>query len=378
MPLSRCDWHSLWAAPHRPLFALAGLWAFAAPAVWLLPESFVLDRTAWHAHELLFGMGGAAVGGCLLTALPAWTGGEPVQPVVTRMLTMLWLAARVAGLFGDHIPAAVRLAGTAGYFAGLAAVLAWHLLPARVWSRLWVLLAPVILGGAAILSGSDNGEMRRNAPLLFSILIILIGGRAVPAFTRYWLKRMDVPVRLDDRPFLSRAAIPAILGAVLLDGLARGLLLIIAAALLFLRMARWQGLETVRYPALFMMHAAWASTPFGLLLVGFASIFPGEFPVSSALHALTMGAMGTMMLSFMLRPAMIRENDRLLVSRTMAGAYMLVCMSAFLRIGGGWLAVLQPLSALCWMAGWGLFILAYRPALSGPVQRPIFSVALRR
>ncbi len=346
--------------------------------VWLLPESVVLDRTAWHANELLFGMGGAAVGGYLLTALPAWTGAGPVQPVVTQMLTMLWLAARLTGLAGDELPVAVRLAGASGYFAALAAVLAWHLLRARAWGRLWILLAPVLLGGASILAGSDSGEVRRLAPFLFTMLIILIGGRAVPAFTRHWLKRTGVPVRLDDRPFLSHAAIPAILGAVLLDGLARGFLLIVAAALLFLRMARWQGFETVRYPALFMIHAAWASTPFGLLLAGIASIFPAEFPVSSALHALTMGAMGVMMLSFMLRPAMVRENDRLLVSRTMVGAYMLVCMSAFLRIGAGWLPILQALSALCWMAGWGLFILAYRPALSGLVQRPIFSAALRR
>ncbi|MDE3774849.1 NnrS family protein [Sinorhizobium meliloti] len=68
---------SIWRAPYRPLFFLAGLWALIVPIVWLLPEQLVPDRVEWHSRELLFGMGGAAAGGYLLTALPAWTRGAP-------------------------------------------------------------------------------------------------------------------------------------------------------------------------------------------------------------------------------------------------------------------------------------------------------------
>ena len=60
--------HPLWQAAHRPLFFCAGLAALVAPAVWLWPVGLVADPLHWHLHELLFGMGGAAVGGYLLTA----------------------------------------------------------------------------------------------------------------------------------------------------------------------------------------------------------------------------------------------------------------------------------------------------------------------
>lgn len=374
-------------APHRPLFALAGFWAFAAPAVWLLPESFGPDRAAWHAHELLFGMGGAAVGGYLLTALPAWTKRGPVSAAASGGLTILWLAARLTAFTWDYLPAAIRLIGISAYFAGLTAVLACHLLSAGVWHRLWAVVATSILGGASILSGlGDVAAIRSTMPLLFSVLIILIGGRAVPAFTRHWLERTGAPALTKDQPLLSHAAIIAILGACCLDmqehALAKGILLMLAAALVLVRMRHWRGLETARYPALFMMHVAFMWTPAGLLLLGLASIFPDEIPAPTALHGLTMGAMGTMILSFMMRAAMTRRGGRLLVSRTMTGAFILVCLSALIRLCVAWLPDLPvdpvALAALCWMAGWGLFLRAYLPALRGPVQRPVLSASSKR
>lgn len=66
--------HPLWQAAHRPLFFCAGLCALLVPAVWLWPGGLDADPVRWHLHELLFGMGGAAVGGYLLTALPAGPG----------------------------------------------------------------------------------------------------------------------------------------------------------------------------------------------------------------------------------------------------------------------------------------------------------------
>ncbi|KXF76098.1 short-chain dehydrogenase [Paramesorhizobium deserti] len=378
-------------APYRPLFLLAGAWAFAAPAVWFLPEGFGLDRAAWHAHELLFGMGGAAMGGYLLTAMPAWIKRGPVSATVAAGMAILWLAARLSGLLGDYVPVAVRLIGASAYFAGLTAILAYHLLFAGVWGRFWAIIAPAVFGGAAALSVSDLAgatamEIRNTAPLLFAVLIILIGGRAVPAFTRHWLERTGISAPIRDRPMLSRVAVIAVLGAICPGTkeyqLARGVLLILASALLFARMTAWRSVKTVRYPALFMMHVAFMWTPAGLLLLGLASIFPENLPASTTLHTLTMGAMGTMILTFMMRAAMIRRGDRLLVSRVMAGAFVLVCLSAVIRISANWLpdTAVDPvtLAAVCWMMGWALFLRAYLPALSGPVQRPVFSAALSR
>lgn len=138
--------------------------------------------------------------------------------------------------------------------------------------------------------------------------------------------------------------------------------------------------RTRHYPSLFILHVAFAWTPTALILGGLSAILPGQLPADDALHALTMGAMGTMIAAFMMRPAMVRDGESLILGRTMAGAFSLVSLSALLRISGGWLSkdYFDPVAvaAICWMAGWTLFLVAYFPAMSGPVPRPAFSAAL--
>ncbi|HOZ33904.1 MAG TPA: NnrS family protein, partial [Tabrizicola sp.] len=111
--------HPLWQAAHRPLFFCAGLAALVAPAVWLWPVGLVADPLHWHLHELLFGMGGAAVGGYLLTAAPSWTGAGRVGPQSVRALTLLWLLARLALPLAESLPFGLILTMALAYFAAL-------------------------------------------------------------------------------------------------------------------------------------------------------------------------------------------------------------------------------------------------------------------
>src|SRR5271166_693921 len=74
----------------RPFFLAAGVWALVGMAI--LPPFFageVAVPTAfspidWHAHEMIFGYGGAVVAGFLLTAIPNWAGRLPVAGVAAR------------------------------------------------------------------------------------------------------------------------------------------------------------------------------------------------------------------------------------------------------------------------------------------------------
>ncbi|WP_105382814.1 NnrS family protein [Neorhizobium alkalisoli] len=381
-------WRSLWVAPHRPLFFLAGLWALVAPGVWLLPEGLALDRVSWHRNELFFGMGGAAVGGYLLTALPAWTKRGPISPAISKLVTILWLAARLVAPF-NVLPLPVRAVVGSVYFFGLALILGYHLLLTKAWDRLWAVLATATLGIAAALSFSDQGawmylEGINGTPLLFVTIVVIVGGRAVPAFTRHWLERTGDTALEWDRPWLSRAAIAVVLGAAYLGGTehskAAGSLLVVAALLLFARTAGWYGYKTFRYPALLMLHIAWMWTPAALLVIGSSLLNPNWLPLKDAVHAITMGAMGSMMMAIMMRTAMIRKGPQLVLSPAMATAFSLVCLSSFLRIQRSWIpgGFIDPvaLAALCWMTGWALFLWSYLPALSGPLRRPVLSSGL--
>ncbi|OAP50490.1 NnrS family protein [Sinorhizobium saheli] len=377
------DWQSIWRAPYRPLFFLAGLWALAAPMVWLLAEETAPGRIAGHSRELLFGMAGAAAGGYLLTALPAWTSRGPVAPAVTVAAAGLWCLGRLTVLFAEHLPVLAAEVGACAYFAFLTAILAHGVLSAEAWYRYWAPLATAALGINAALG--EGVRSTGATPLLYVVLVVLVGGRAVPALTRHWLERTGRLKPFRDRPTLSHLAILGILAAIHLGGVhqhaASGLALIFSGMLLMLQMATWQTLRTRRYPALFMLHIAFAWTPAALGLNGLSALFPEQISPGAALHALTMGAMGTMISAFMMRSAMAREGERLIVSRVMAGAFALVSLSALLRVLDGWLEDAHfdpvPAAAVLWIAAWALFLVAYIPAMRGPVPRPVFSAAIR-
>src|SRR3569833_2772692 len=69
----------------RPFFLLAGAFALIAMILWIGALSGawsvggIEGPIAWHAHEMLFGYAGAALGGFVLTAVPNWTGRLPVS-----------------------------------------------------------------------------------------------------------------------------------------------------------------------------------------------------------------------------------------------------------------------------------------------------------
>jgi len=379
--------HPLWQAAHRPLFFCAGLAALFAPAVWLWPGGLGTDPLRWHLHELLFGMGGAAVGGYLLTALPNWTGAGRVSPQSVRALTLLWLLARLALPLAESLPFVLVLTMALAYFAALALILTRQLITARVWRRLWLIgaIAGLALGDAAVLADTLGRRETALDPLalvlLFAVLISIIGGRAVPAFTRSWLQTTAPHRPLYDNRLLSFGALiaTALGGGMALAGQtsAAGTWLVAAGVLHCLRLIGWQSLRTRHYPALLMLHLAWLWVPAGLILIGTALRHPQVLPLPAAAHGLTMGVMGLMILAIAGRAAMARQSGRLLAGRGLAWAFALVWLATLLRILTPFVPQNWPdpvvASAALWMLGWSIFLCAYRSALHGPLPFPILS-----
>lgn len=379
--------HPLWRAAYRPLFLCAGLWALLAPVVWLWPGGLGADPVGWHLHELIFGMGGAAVGGYLLTALPSWTGRGPISPQVVRALTILWLLARLVPLVSGHLPIVLLVAVALGYFGLLAAVLARQLLLARVWSGSWsvALVVAMALGNAAVLADEVGWGDAKAAPMamvtFLAALIGTLGGRMVPAFARRWMLNAGDRRHLPDNGALAglAAVATALAGGLILPGLDRvaGLGLLLAGLLQAVRLAGWLRARPWHYPALLMLYLAWVWVPVGMALLGVALLRPDVLLPGTALHALTMGAMGTMILAIAARPAMVRVGDRLQVGRGMAIAFALVWLATLLRLAAPLLPPDGPdpiiASAGLWMSGWAAYLWAFRPALTGAVPWPILS-----
>ncbi|MEP2534170.1 NnrS family protein [Shimia sp.] len=127
-PLSDRVWPKtgFWAASFRVMFPLSAIWAAVCVALWQWGNQIWPNlglTLEWHIHEMVFGFGGAAVAGYLLTACSSWTGRAPVGGVALVMLASFWTATRVCLLLGGALAEGVAIVTTLGFFWGIAALL---------------------------------------------------------------------------------------------------------------------------------------------------------------------------------------------------------------------------------------------------------------
>ncbi len=233
--------------------------------------------------------------------------------VALGALAALWLAGRVALLASHATGPAVAAAIDLLFPVALIAVIARELIAGRNWRNMPILAAlGLLLAGNALVHlqamgiayTADLGSRLGIATLL--ALISLVGGRIVPNFTGNWLTRS----RPDIAPPASFDRIDAACMAATVAGLAAwtiapervltAWLEILAGTAAAIRLSRWRGLATIREPLLFVLHAGYAWLAFGLAFLGLNGLF-AWVPAGAPLHALTVGAIGTMTLAVMTR-----------------------------------------------------------------------------
>jgi uncharacterized protein involved in response to NO len=371
----------------RPFFFGGAAWGLIALTLWIctlageisLPSAF--DPLGWHRHEMLFGFVGAIVAGFLLTAIPNWTGRLPIAGPPLASLFGLWLAARIAVLFSGEIGRLLPAVLDVGFYLTLALVGAREVLLSK--NRNLPIVGMVLLfglanatdhaGAAGLIGNSDFGWMF--ALSLVVLMISLIGGRITPSFTRNWLVKQGVTTGLPTQPARFDTAVIGATALALLawitapSGYVPGGLLLIAAALQLIRLARWSGVRTVSDPLVLILHVGYAWVPVGLALLG-ASLIGVPIPRSAAIHALTAGAMTTMILAVMTRASLGHTGRELKASRATVAIYGLITLGALLRVT----APLQLLdyrpamevAGLAWGGALLLFLIAYAPVLWGP------------
>ena len=372
---------------YRPFFFGGAAWAVIALVLWLaalaggttLPTLF--EPHVWHRHEMLFGFVGAVIAGFLLTAIPNWTGRLPIAGRPLAGLFGLWLAARMAVLFSAQAGAVPAALLDVGFYVVLAALAAREVLAAK--NRNLPVVGLVLLlaaanaadhaGAAGLLADPDLGI--RAAIALVVLMISLIGGRIIPSFTRNWMTKRGMKERLPTQPGRFDFAVIAVTAVALLgwlvapDATATGAMLLVAGLAQAARLARWGGLRAARDPLVFILHVGYFWVPAGLLLLG-ASVLGAAVPRSAAVHALTAGAMGTMILAVMTRATLGHTGRDLKASPQTVFLYALVTLGAILRVTAG-LGLVDyswgiELAAVAWAGGFLLFLGVYGPMLFRP------------
>ncbi len=375
---------ALWTLAFRPFFLAAALWSAGALALWIvmlitghaLPSRF--DPLRWHIHEMLFGFVPAAIAGFMLTAIPTWTGRRPLRGAPLAGLAALWLLGRVACLCSAWMALWLAAVVDLAFPFVLCAVAAREIVAARSWRNLPMPLPIAVLGvadglmyletaGAAV----PPGLGWRLGLAAVVILASAVGGRIVPAFTRNWLSQRgarSLPAARGAIDRLGMAALHAgLLAWALFPGFRPlGMLLLAAAGLTLYRLLRWRGLATRVEPLLAILHLGYGWVMAGAALLG-ASMLSAAVPLPAAVHALTAGAIGTLVLAVMTRVSLGHTGRPLRADRATTLIYVLVSLAAgvrvFAAVAGGAFLVLIEISAALWVASFGLFIVRYAPVL---------------
>jgi uncharacterized protein involved in response to NO len=376
----------------RPMFLAAGSWAIVAIAIWLamflgylrLPTRF--DPLTWHIHEMLFGFVLAAVAGFLLTAIPNWTGRLPVRGYPLAVLAGLWLLGRLACLISADLPAWLAIVADLSFPVVLLAVAAHEIIVGRNWRNLPMtaplavfIIADVLMHlesmGISVPAGL-GWRLGLAAPIL---LISVIGGRIIPSFTRNWLfkrhsMRLPATHSTIDEASIALLCAGLVLWAVFPDFGVAGVILVIASLVNAWRLARWAGRRTWAEPLLFILHVGYAWLVLGIGLLGL-SILGAGVPVASAIHALTAGAIGIMILAVMPRVTLGHTGRDLTANRATVAIFVLINAAGIARVCASWhpngMMILLALSAACWIAAFGLFEIVYGPMLLTRQRNPL-------
>jgi uncharacterized protein involved in response to NO len=282
----------------------------------------------------------------------------------------------LAGLLPNELVAAIDLA----FYPALGVVLARALVPARQIRNLGflVVLAALTAANAATHAQALGAPISASRALRFGVdlvvvLIVVIGGRITPAFTENALQRQRVAARVVSRRWLDRAAIAGVVamaGADLLAprSAASGAIAVAAACAVAGRMAGWQTRRALRDPLLASLHAGLAWVPLGLALVALSDLGAGV-PPTAGLHALSAGAMGSMILAVMTRVSLGHTGRPLVLPRGAALCYVLVHLGAALRViatAAAAPSALLPAAGLVWGGAFALFTVLYAPILVRP------------
>lgn len=369
---------ALWQLGFRPFYLLASvfsalsilLWA-AQVAGWL--HKPYLSGPLWHAHEMLFGFTLAVVVGFLFTAGRNWSNRPTPSGPALAAMAALWIAGRVlvltpfgwaAALANAAFPVAAAIALAIPFwasrnrrnyfFVGLlllmgAANLAIHL------SQLGVAELPAWLGVQVALD-----------VVLF--IMAVMGGRVIPMFTNNGIPGAGAvrDVRVE------KAALGSVLALLAVDLLQlQGIVLIVMALICTLahalRMALWKPWRTLRTPLVGVLHAAYFWIPVHLALRAAAEV--GWVAPSIATHALTVGAIGGLVIGMITRTARGHTARPLRADRVDVACYALVLLAAIVRVGvplalPAWSRPAVIGSALLWSGGFALYALRYWPVLT--------------
>jgi len=141
-----------------------------------------------------------------------------------------------------------------------------------------------------------------------------------------------------------------------------------AAALVLLRLWRWQALRTLAVPLLWIMHLSYAWIAAGLVLLVLARL--QMTTASAGFHALTVGSMAGLIMGMITRTTLGHTGRPLKAGRAERWMFVLIQLSALARVASALgydtsHGAVLIVSAVCWAAAFLAYVMVYAPYLAG-------------
>jgi uncharacterized protein involved in response to NO len=379
----------LWWAPHRLAFAAAALLLVLSALWWLgvqlaragviavWPQAF--DPGLLHGTLMTYGFMPLFFAGFLFTAGPKWLdmpapSAQDVTPAVLLqgLGWLLWLGAAVGGT-----PLALAGAGTAALGLAWSATLFGRLLwrspaPDRqhatlVWLAACVGVCALLGLGLAVAAGRH--DLARACLLtglwgFVATTFVVVAHRMIPFFTASALPMVSVW-----RPHWVLALMLFALGMKALSvwtawagwtsgswALAHGFWMLVSGLLLLWLAVVWGLMQSLRIKLLAMLHLGFVWLGLGLLIDGFshlwAALTGGQALYLGALHATTMGFLGSLMLAMVTRVSCGHSGRPLVADGLIWALFCLLQIATLLRlaaaVGGSGSVILTVAAATAW------------------------------
>jgi len=369
----------------RPLFLVGTLFSVVAIGwwiyYWLAPFAWTPYGGAiwWHGHEMLFGFGIAIMTGFLLTAVKTWTGVPGLKGMLLGSFVLVWVSGRILISFGNGFPPWIIALVDVSYLLIAAIAMAYPVIKVKQWRNL--MFVPILLVLAFFNAFSHWSVMVNQSILttqslhatimLFVLIIALLGGRVIPAFTANSMGKAKLPaIMLLDFFAIVSIVVMTITAFIGFSNVDNNFLLIIATIAAIsngMRFLRWGFQHTWSTPILWSLHLFFLFIPFGFVMLAlYAAGFIDN--LSAALHSFTVGSIGGMILAMISRVTLGHTGREMKPHRLVTVAFVSLLIAVIVRvILPAWLADFYSMSIVIsggfWMLSFSFYLYVYAPML---------------
>lgn len=367
----------------RPFFLLPALLSIVAVLLWItvlhgnLNWQAVLPANIWHGHEMIFGFAASVAVGFLLSAAQTWTGIRSINGWKLAVMVFFWLTARIA-LFSSTASVLIfGMISEAIWWLFAISYLAYMVIKSN--NRRNLIFIPLlsiimILDLATLwlaLMGNPglSSHLSYAAVFMMTFFVTVVGGRVIPFFTTRALNLPTIKGNL-----LLESLIALMMATTFMTFIASyffainallATLLMITGCLQIARMCSWQTKKTAKTPLLWSLHLSYLNMGIGFITMG-VSYLTTAISFSSAIHIVTVGTIGTMIIAMMSRVSLGHTGRALQINAWISSSFIILLIATLVRFLLPTLNLFMSgyiLAASCWAIGFIIFIIYYTPIL---------------